>query len=100
MYNLSDQEYYQRVVLPFLALRRNAVDRLPLPMIDMAYGKENALPPHLWGLLWPKWEPNPAEGLTVFLQGYDKRGADNLRKKIYYSACTPELYRDKYRGKI
>lgn len=100
MYNMTDQEYYQLVVLPFLTTRRNSVKQLPLPMIDKAFDKENALPPHLWGLLWPSWEPNPAEGLTVFLQGYDNRGDDNLRKKIYYSACTPELYRDKYRNKI
>ena len=35
----------------------------------------------------------PEEGVTVFLQGLEKRGDDNLRKRIYMSAVTPDLYR-------
>jgi hypothetical protein len=37
------------------------------------------------------WKPTPEEGVTVFLQGLEKRGDHNLRKRIYLSAVTPDL---------
>jgi hypothetical protein len=71
-----------------------------LPMIDLALTKENALPADLWGLMSKTWRPDPQEGVTVFLQGLEKRGPDNRRKRIYMSAVTPDLYDSMYRGKI
>ena len=62
-------------------------------MIDVALTKENALPYDLWGLLSEAWRPAPEDGVTVFLQGLEKRGPDNRRKRIYMSAVTPDLYR-------
>ena len=62
-----------------------------LPMIDTTLSKENALPFDLWGLIYKGWKPTPEEGVTVFLQGLEKRGDNNLRKKIYFSAVTPDL---------
>ena len=32
------------------------------------------------------------DGLSVFIQGLDKRGPDNRRKRIYISALTVDLY--------
>jgi hypothetical protein len=37
--------------------------------------------------------PRPENGVTVFLQGLEKRGPDNRRKRIYMSVLTPDLYR-------
>ena len=52
-------------------------------------------------MLYDGWAPNPEEdGGTVFLQGYEQRGPDNERKKIYVSATTPDLYATKYARKV
>jgi hypothetical protein len=61
-----------------------------LPMIDVKFSKENALPYDLWGLITRDWRPSPEAGVMVFLQGVEKRGDDNLRKGIYFSAVTPD----------
>ena len=58
---------------------------------DVTLSKENALPYDLWGLIYKDWQPTPEEGVTVFLQGLDERGENNLRKRIYFSALTPDL---------
>jgi hypothetical protein len=36
----------------------------------------------------------------VFLQGLEERGDNNLRKRIYMSAVTPDLYRPMYGDKV
>ena len=36
----------------------------------------------------------------MFLQGLEKRGDNNLRKRIYMSAVTPDLYRPMYGAKV
>ena len=70
-------------------------------MIDFKFSKENALPYFFWGMLYEDWEPNlEEEGLSVFIQGYENRGKDNLRKRIYASATTPDLYRPMYGKKV
>ena len=71
-----------------------------LPMIDVNFSKENALPYDLWGLIYHEWRPTPEEGVTVFLQGLEKRGDNNLRKRIYFSAVTPDLYKPMYGAKV
>jgi hypothetical protein len=38
--------------------------------------------------------------VTVFLQGLEKRGDNNLRKRIYFSAMTPDLYEPMYGAKV
>ena len=38
--------------------------------------------------------------MTVFLQGLEKRGDNNLRKRIYFSAVTPDLYKPMYGAKV
>jgi hypothetical protein len=38
--------------------------------------------------------------VTVFLQGLEKRGPDNLRKRIYFSGVTPDLYKPMYSPKV
>ena len=67
-----------------------------LPMIDVNFSKENALPFDLFGLIYHDWRPTPEEGVTVFLQGLEKRGDNNLRKRIYFSGVTPDLYKPMY----
>ncbi len=57
-------------------------------------------PYDLWGLLSETWKPAPEEGVTVFLQGLEKRGPHNRRKRIYMTAVTPDLYRPMYGDKV
>jgi cytochrome P450 len=96
-----DRAYIEGAVEPFTRRRIYAGERLPLPMIELAFGKEAAIPQHLWGMAYDGWRPNmQEEGLSVFLQGYENRGPDNARKRIYASALTPDLYRPMYAAKM
>ncbi len=98
MIQLPDPDYHQNVIMPYLATRSTKIEQLALPMIEESYNKEAALPPYLWGLIWENWQPDPHQGNTVFLQGMSEDR--NWKKRVYYSAVTPDLYRDKYRGKV
>ena len=95
-----DPAYVEHVIVPWFLNTIYQGERLFLPMIDVKFTKENALPYDLWGLLSETWKPAPQDGVTVFLQGLEKRGADNRRKRIYMSALTPDLYRPMYGGKV
>jgi hypothetical protein len=52
------------------------------------------------GIVYDSWKPTPADGVTVFLQGLEQRGDNNLRKRIYFTALTPDLYRPMYGEKV
>jgi hypothetical protein len=95
-----NRTYVENVVVPFFLTSVYEGERPALPMIDVTLSKENALPHDLWGLIYPDWKPTPEEGVTVFLQGLEKRGDNNLRKRIYMSAVTPDLYRPMYDDKV
>jgi len=95
-----DPDYVKHVVIPFFLTNIYAGERPMLPMIDVVFSKENALPYDLMGLIYPAWRPTPEEGVTVFLQGLEKRGDNNLRKRIYFSAVTPDLYKPAYQAKV
>jgi cytochrome P450 len=95
-----DPEYVRNVVIPFFLTNIYQGERPMLPMIDVVFSKENALPYDLMGLIYPDWRPTPEEGVTVFLQGLEKRGDNNLRKRIYFSAVTPDLYKPIYQAKV
>ncbi len=96
-----DPAYVQGTVKPFFLSAIYQGERLLLPMIDLALSKEAAMPAHLVGMLYDNWELNmEKEGLTVFIQGYQKRGPNNERKRIYSSAVTPDLYDPMYSDKI
>jgi len=96
-----DPDYIDGAVVPYLLSSQSIGERPALPLIDLALSKENAAPPHFWGMLYDGWAPNPEEdGVTVFIQGYEHRGPDNERKKIYASATTPDLCAAKYVPKI
>jgi hypothetical protein len=94
------RDYVEHAVIPFFLTSFFEGERPMLPMIDVTLSKENALPFDLWGLIYESWTPTPAEGVTVFLQGLEERGDNNLRKRIYFSALTPDLYRPMYGGKV
>ena len=96
----GDADYVDNVVLPSFLNSIFDGERPVLPMIDVALTKENALPYDMWGLLSLTWKPAPEDGVTVFLQGLEKRGPDNRRKRIYMSAVTPDLYQGMYQQKI
>jgi cytochrome P450 len=95
-----DRAYVENAVVPFFLTSFYEGERPALPMIDVTLTKQDALPSDLWGLIYEEWKPTPAEGVTVFLQGLEKRGDNNLRKKIYFSAVTPDLYRPMYEAKV
>lgn len=95
-----DAEYVDNAIVPHFMNRVTDGERPLLPLIDTPLTKENALPYDLWGLLSKTWKPDPAEGVTVFLQGLERRGPDNRRKRIYMSATTPDLYGPMYQRKI
>ncbi|MDJ0675020.1 MAG: hypothetical protein QNJ36_06530 [Calothrix sp. MO_167.B42] len=97
-----DLPYIENVIFPTLVTSVYQGEKLSLPMLDEEkFTKENALPYFLWGMLYDDWKPNLEEdGLSVFIQGYENRGDYNRRKRIYYSALTPDLYRPMYGDKI
>jgi cytochrome P450 len=95
-----DKTYIEHVIIPSFLATTFQGERLFLPMIDVQFSKENALPHHLLGLLYEDWKVSPEEGITVFLQGLEKRGPDNRRKRIVMSAFTPDLYGPMYRDKV
>ena len=95
-----DRAYVENAVVPFFLSSIYQGERPALPMIDLALTKENALPADLWGLIYESWVPTPADGVTVFLQGLEQRGDNNLRKRIYMSAVTPDLYKPMYGDKV
>ena len=51
-------------------------------------------------MLYDYWKPTPADGVTVFLEGLENRGDNNLRKRIYFTGVTPDLYAPKYQAKV
>jgi cytochrome P450 len=95
-----DPDYVEKAVIPFFLTSFYEGERPMLPMIDVNFSKENALPYDLWGLIYHDWRPTPEDGVTVFLQGLEKRGDNNLRKRIYFSALTPDLYKPMYGAKV
>jgi hypothetical protein len=88
-----DPDYVEHAVIPFFLTSIYEGERPMLPTIDVNFSKENALPYDLWGLIYHDWKPTPEEGVTVFLQGLEKRGDNNHRKRIYFSGVTPDLYK-------
>ncbi len=95
-----DAAYVENVIVPHFLVSTYQGERLALPIIDVQFTKENALPYDLFGLISESWKPAPELGVTVFLQGLEKRGPDNRRKRIYMSALTPDLYRPMYGDKV
>jgi cytochrome P450 len=95
-----DPAYVENVIVPHFLVSVYDGERLFLPMINVEFTKENALPYDLWGLLSETWKPAPEYGVTVFLQGLEKRGPHNRRKRIYMTALTPDLYRPMYGDKV
>src|SRR5271166_6845758 len=95
-----DRDYVEKAVIPFFLTSFYEGERPMLPMIDVNFSKENALPYDFWGLIYHDWRPTPEQGVTVFLQGLEKRGDNNLRKRIYFSAVTPDLYKPMYSAKV
>ncbi len=95
-----DPAYVENVTVPHFLVSVYDGERLWLPMINVEFTKENALPYDLWGLLSETWKPAPEDGVTVFLQGLEKRGPHNRRKRIYMTALTPDLYRPMYGDKV
>ncbi len=75
-----DRDYVEKAVIPFFLTSFYEDQRPMLPMVGVNFSKENALPYDLWGLITRDWRPTPEDGVTVFLQGLEKRGPDNLRK--------------------
>src|SRR5208282_771639 len=76
-----DREYVENAVVPFYLSSIFAGERPILPMIDLPLTKQDAIPSDFWGMLYDDWKPTPSEGVTVFLEGLENRGDNNLRKR-------------------
>jgi len=95
-----DREYVENAVVPFYLSSIFGGERPILPMIDLPLTKQDAIPSDFWGMLYDDWKPTPSEGVTVFLEGLENRGDNNLRKRIYFTGVTPDLYGPKYQAKV
>src|SRR5258708_5640466 len=96
-----EADYVAGAVAPFILGSRYLGETPSLPMIDLSFSKEKAIEAHMWGLVYDGWRPNgEEEGVSVFIQGYENRGANNERKRIYASATTPDLIATGYRDKF
>jgi hypothetical protein len=95
-----DREYVNNAVVPFFLGSIFAGERPILPMIDLPLTKQDAIPWDFWGMLYEDWKPTPSDGVTVFLEGLENRGDNNLRKRIYFAGVTPDLYAPKYQAKV
>ncbi len=95
-----DRDYVENAVVPFYLLGVFAGERPVLPMIDLPLSKQNAIPADLLGMLYEDWKPTPDAGVTVFLEELENRGDNNLRKRIYFTGVTPDLYAPKYQTKV
>ena len=95
-----DPAYVENAVVPFYLSSIFAGERPILPMIDLPLTKQDAIPFDFWGLLYDDWKPTPSDGVTVFLEGLENRGDNNLRKRIYFTGVTPDLYAPKYQAKV
>src|SRR5208337_2066475 len=76
-----DREYVENAVVPFYLSSIFGGERPFLPMIDLPLTKQDAIPSDFWGMLYDDWKPTPSEGVTVFLEGLENRGDNNLRKR-------------------
>ena len=74
--------YVENVIIPHFLVSVYEGERPLLPLIDVTLTKENALPNDLWGLLSKNWKPSPEKGVTVFLQGLEKRGPENRQADL------------------
>ena len=95
-----NRDYVDNAVVPFFLGSIFAGERPILPMIDLPLTKQDAIPWDFWGMLYEEWKPTPSDGVTVFLEGLENRGANNLRKRIYFTGVTPDLYAPKYQAKV
>jgi hypothetical protein len=95
-----DRDYIENAVVPFYLTGVIAGERPILPMIDLPLTKQNAIPRDFMGMLYEDWKPSPSDGVTVFLEGLENRGDNNLRKRIYFTGVTPDLYAPKYQAKV
>jgi len=64
-----DRDYIEKAVIPFYLTSFYEGERPMLPVIDVNFSKENALPFDLWGLITRDWRPTPEDGVTVFFAG-------------------------------
>jgi hypothetical protein len=95
-----DRDYVEKAVVPFYLTSVFAGERPILPMIDVPLTKQDAIPYDFLGMLYEDWKPSPDDGVTVFLEGLENRGDNNLRKRIYFTGVTPDLYAPKYQAKV
>jgi hypothetical protein len=64
-----DRQYVEKVVIPFFMTSFYEGERPMLPVIDVNFSKENALPYDLWGLITRDWRPTPEDGVDGLFTG-------------------------------
>ena len=86
------------------AADRVSIRQLYLPMIDLWYSKEMAVPLTLSTMLFDPESDGGSTGTSVFIKDYHKRDLrqhqpghrSNQAKRTYYAGVTPDLYRDRF----
>jgi hypothetical protein len=95
-----DHDYVTGAIVPFMNMAMYLGEAPVLPMIGLEMSKEGAASANMLGLFYEDWEFDPEnQGVSVFIQGYENRGPNNERRRIYQSAVTPDLF-PRYRAKI
>ena len=79
-----DPDYVEKAVIPFFLTSFYEGERPMLPMIDVNFSKENALPYDLWGLIYHDWRPTPEEGVTVFLRTREARRQQPSQENLFF----------------
>jgi hypothetical protein len=54
-----DPDYVEHAVIRFFLTSVYEGERPMLPVVDVNFSKENALPYDLWGLIYHDWKPTP-----------------------------------------
>ena len=71
-----------------------------LPMIDLNFSKENALPYDLWGLYLSRLEADPCGRRDGFPAGAREAGRQQPAQAHLFLGVTPDLYMPMYSAKV
>ena len=95
-----DRDYVEKAVIPFFLTSFYEGERPMLPMIDVNFSKENALPYDLWGLIYHDWRADPRGGRDGFSSGSRKTRRQQPSQENLLFGVTPDLYKPMYGAKV
>ena len=90
-------DYVENAVIPFFLTSIYEGERPLLPMIDVTFTKENALPYDLWGLIYKIGSPPRRTASPSSCRGSRSAARTISASGSISPAVTPDLYRPMYR---